>query len=177
MSPTTEQRTPLVVLRRRTSHSQHVAQTRIVTDRSRSNSVVIFATLFQDANVDPLIRQLTLGHKPTNDARSALGMTACYSHSRMETRKREIERALRLWPEALEFASLTTNNVDSPTNDDPLVHIERIQPATLPIENNTTVEASDAKTLIDEEPAIDNDAIDNMFANFDELLLDDLLAV
>ena len=64
-----------------------------------------FATLLQDANVDPLIRQLTLGHKPTNDARSALGMTACYSHSRMVTRKREIERALRLWPGALEFAS------------------------------------------------------------------------
>ena len=64
-----------------------------------------FATQLQDANVDPLIRQLTLGHKPTNDTRSALGMTACYSHSRMETRKREIERALRLWPGALAFAS------------------------------------------------------------------------
>ena len=64
-----------------------------------------FATLLQDANVDPLIRQLSLGHQPTNDARSALGMTACYSHSRMVTRKREIERALRLWPESLEFAS------------------------------------------------------------------------
>jgi integrase len=63
-----------------------------------------FATLLQDANVDPLIRQLTLGHKPTNDARSALGMTACYSHSRMVTRKREIERALRLWSGVLEFA-------------------------------------------------------------------------
>ena len=63
-----------------------------------------FATLLQDANVDPLIRQLTLGHKPTNDARSALGMTACYSHSRMVTRKRGIGRALRLWPEALDFA-------------------------------------------------------------------------
>jgi len=64
-----------------------------------------FATQLQDANVDPLIRQLTLGHKPTNDARSALGMTACYSHSRMVSRKREIERALRLWPESLAFAS------------------------------------------------------------------------
>ena len=64
-----------------------------------------FATQLQDANVDPLIRHLTLGHKPTHDARSALGMTACYSHSRMVTRKREIERALRLWPEVLEFAS------------------------------------------------------------------------
>lgn len=63
-----------------------------------------FATLLQDANVDPLIRQLTLGHKPSNDTRGALGMTACYSHSRQETRKREIERALRLWPRSLEIA-------------------------------------------------------------------------
>jgi integrase len=63
-----------------------------------------FATLLQDANVDPLIRQLTLGHKPTNDSRSALGMTATYTHSRHETRKREIERALRLWPQTLEIA-------------------------------------------------------------------------
>ena len=35
---------------------------------------------------------------------SALGMTATYTHSRQRTRKREIERALRLWPQSLEFA-------------------------------------------------------------------------
>lgn len=63
-----------------------------------------FATLLQGANVDPLLRQVTLGHKPINDSRSALGMTATYTHSRQETRKRELERALRLWPRSLEIA-------------------------------------------------------------------------
>jgi integrase len=60
-----------------------------------------FATLLQDANVDPLIRQLVLGHKPT-DRRGGLGMTARYSHSRPETLKSSIDRALRLWPKSLE---------------------------------------------------------------------------
>lgn len=63
-----------------------------------------FATLQQDANVDPLIRQVTLGHKLMNDAKGALGMTGVYTHTRPETQKREIARALRLWPRSLEFA-------------------------------------------------------------------------
>lgn len=63
-----------------------------------------FATLLQDANVDPLIRQITLGHKPANDANGALGMTGVYTHTRRETQKREIERALRLWPGSLTHA-------------------------------------------------------------------------
>ena len=61
-----------------------------------------FATLLQDANVDPLIRQLTLGHKPTNLS-EGLGMTGRYSHSRPETQKSSIDRALRLWPGSLEL--------------------------------------------------------------------------
>ena len=61
-----------------------------------------FATLLQDANVDPLLRQLTLGHKPTG-AGGALGMTAVYTHSRPTTHASEIERAVRLWPEPLEL--------------------------------------------------------------------------
>ncbi len=65
-----------------------------------------FATLLQDANVDPLIRQITLGHKPSEDARSGgLGMTGVYTHTRATTQKREIERALRLWPQSLAYAS------------------------------------------------------------------------
>jgi hypothetical protein len=44
-----------------------------------------FATLLQDANVDPLIRQITLGHKVSNDSRGALGMTSVYTHTRPET--------------------------------------------------------------------------------------------
>jgi integrase len=63
-----------------------------------------FATLLQDANVDPLIRQLTLGHAPPSlFGTSALGMTSIYTHTRPETQKRAIERALRLWPKSLEL--------------------------------------------------------------------------
>jgi integrase len=62
-----------------------------------------FATLLQDANVDPLIRQQTLGHRPTGGA--GLGMTANYTHTRRETQREQIEGALRRWPESLRFAS------------------------------------------------------------------------
>jgi len=65
-----------------------------------------FATLLQDANVDPLIRQLTMGHQPTGQAGGALGMTAVYTHTRLKTQSREIERALRLWPASLRMAEL-----------------------------------------------------------------------
>jgi integrase len=63
-----------------------------------------FATLLQDANVDPLIRQVTMGHQPGTPGAGALGMTGVYSHSRPETQRREILRALRLWPLSLEHA-------------------------------------------------------------------------
>jgi integrase len=63
-----------------------------------------FATLLQDANVDPLIRQITLGHQPAG-GKAALGMTSIYSHSRPETQAREIDRALRTWPKSLDFVS------------------------------------------------------------------------
>ncbi|MBI1349372.1 tyrosine-type recombinase/integrase [bacterium] len=61
------------------------------------------ATLLQDANVDPLLRQITLGHQPSG-AHAALGMTTVYTHSRPETQAREIRRALSLWPSTLELA-------------------------------------------------------------------------
>jgi integrase len=64
-----------------------------------------FATLLQHANVDPLIRQLTLAHAFSSGGVGALGMTSVYTHTRPETQKREIERALRLWPASLEFAA------------------------------------------------------------------------
>jgi integrase len=44
-----------------------------------------FATLLQDANVDPLIRQQVMGHKPT--LQGGLGMTANYTHTRPENLK------------------------------------------------------------------------------------------
>ena len=58
-----------------------------------------FATLLQDANVDPLIRQQTMGHKPTNS--NGLGMTSNYTHTRPETQRQQIEQALRRWPASL----------------------------------------------------------------------------
>jgi integrase len=61
-----------------------------------------FATLLQDANVDPLIRQQTLGHRPTNN--SGLGMIANYTHTRGETQREQIEQALRRWPDSLRYA-------------------------------------------------------------------------
>jgi hypothetical protein len=56
----------------------------------------------QDANVDPLIRQQVLGHRPT--AGTGLGMTAKYTHTRPETLRHQIEQALRRWPESLRYA-------------------------------------------------------------------------
>ncbi|MCE9531922.1 MAG: site-specific integrase [Planctomycetes bacterium] len=61
-----------------------------------------FATLLQDANVDPLIRQITLGHKPT--ASTGLGMTGNYTHTRPGTQREQIENALRRWPKSLKLA-------------------------------------------------------------------------
>jgi integrase len=58
-----------------------------------------FATLLQDANVDPLIRQQTLGHRATTGV--GLGMTANYTRTRRETQREQIEQALRRWPESL----------------------------------------------------------------------------
>jgi len=63
-----------------------------------------FATLLQDANVDPLIRQITLGHASSGTAGDALGMTSIYTHTRPETQQQEIIRAVRLWPKSLELA-------------------------------------------------------------------------
>ncbi|HUE15554.1 MAG TPA: hypothetical protein VMR25_15415 [Planctomycetaceae bacterium] len=34
----------------------------------------------------------------------ALRMTAVYTHTRPETQRREIERAIRLWPDSLRLA-------------------------------------------------------------------------
>ena len=56
----------------------------------------------QDANVDPLIRQITLGHKPTTG--NGLGMTGTYTHTRLATQHQQIEQALRIWPQSLSFA-------------------------------------------------------------------------
>lgn len=63
-----------------------------------------FATLLQDANVDLLIRQTTLGHAPAGTSGDALGMTSIYTHTRPETQRQEILRAMNLWPSSLQYA-------------------------------------------------------------------------
>ena len=65
-----------------------------------------FTTLLQDANVDPLVRQITLGHQPMAGSVASLGMTSVYTHTRAHTQRREIERAIKIWPASLEFARL-----------------------------------------------------------------------
>jgi integrase len=65
-----------------------------------------FATLLQDANVDPLIRQM-LGHQPQGSD-GALGMTTVYTHTRPETQAREQDRALRTWSDVLELIAIRT---------------------------------------------------------------------
>jgi integrase len=71
-----------------------------------------FATLLQEANVDPLIRQETLGHKPASADASAIGMTGVYTHTTPELQKREIDRALRLRPDVLRLAHQTPRVCD-----------------------------------------------------------------
>jgi integrase len=88
-----------------------------------------FATLLQDANVDPLIRQQVMGHRPT--ASSGLGMTGNYTHTRPETLREQVEQALRRWPASLRFALDRTSpdqtvggsktTTDSRTSDGPRV--------------------------------------------------------
>jgi integrase len=55
-----------------------------------------FATVLQDANVDPLIRNELMGHAPSIASRPGvgLGMTAVYTHTRPETKRRQLEDAL-----------------------------------------------------------------------------------
>jgi len=62
-----------------------------------------FATLLQQANVDVLVRQQTLGHQAGNPEASALGMTGVYTHTTAEFQHQEIDRALRLRPGSLEL--------------------------------------------------------------------------
>ena len=55
----------------------------------------LFATSLQDANVDPLIRCELMGHatQATRGSGHSLGMTATYTHSRPETKRRQLESA------------------------------------------------------------------------------------
>jgi integrase len=60
-----------------------------------------FATLLQEGEVDPLVRQEVMGHAPSLRDQSALGMTGVYTHTHPETLRRQVLRALRLRPASL----------------------------------------------------------------------------
>ena len=65
----------------------------------------LFATTLQDGNVDPLIRSELMGHSTsaTNGAAHGLGMTATYTHTRPETKRKQLITALSVRP-AVEIA-------------------------------------------------------------------------
>ena len=60
----------------------------------------MFATGLQETNVDPLIRNELMGHSPGGNRGNgtALGMTATYTHTRPETRRKQLEAALLCRP-------------------------------------------------------------------------------
>lgn len=58
-----------------------------------------FATMLQDANVDPIVRNLLMGHSTTSSGGSiirpvGLGMTATYTHTRGQTLRRQLFDAI-----------------------------------------------------------------------------------
>ena len=59
-----------------------------------------FATTLQDANVDPLIRNELMGHSigGTSLSGNGLGMTAIYTHTRPETKRKQLEVAIHHRP-------------------------------------------------------------------------------
>ena len=65
----------------------------------------LFATGMQEANIDPLVRSLLMGHAAAGSHAKggALGMTTVYTHTQPATLRRQIETALHNRP-ALEVA-------------------------------------------------------------------------
>ena len=58
-----------------------------------------FATILQDGNVDPLIRNQLMGHAPmAQTPGGGLGMTTTYTHTRPETKRRQLDQALSKLP-------------------------------------------------------------------------------
>ncbi len=73
-----------------------------------------FATVLQQANVDLLIRQETLGHKRSDPSAGALGMTGVYTHTDPQTQHDQITAAMRLRPAAL---TLIPRQLHTPHNE------------------------------------------------------------
>ncbi len=57
-----------------------------------------FATCMQEAGVDPLVRQLTMGHVPAGGGASSLGMTATYTHTPIEFHRDQLQSVAALRP-------------------------------------------------------------------------------
>lgn len=72
----------------------------------------LFATCLQDGNVDPLIRCELMGHTTgtNHGAPHGLGMTAHYTQTRLETKRRQLEAAVNLRP-AVALAQAWRNEV------------------------------------------------------------------
>ncbi len=77
----------------------------------------LFATSLQDANVDPLIRCELMGHSTGASSASGngLGMTANYTHSRLETKRKQLEAAIEVRP-VVELASHWCSRMKSTTS-------------------------------------------------------------
>jgi integrase len=69
-----------------------------------------FATLMQEASVDPLIRQQTLGHVSSDRSRSALGMTGAYTHTPREVHRQQLQKTVELRPRTSELVRLFVND-------------------------------------------------------------------
>ena len=64
----------------------------------------LFATTLQDANVDPMIRNELMGHSTSDTSRNGLGMTGTYTHTRLTTKRSQLEAAFSQNP-ILEIAA------------------------------------------------------------------------
>ena len=81
-----------------------------------------FATSLQDANVDPLIRCELMGHSTgANSLRgSGLGMTANYTHTRPETKRKQMEAAFE-GRTIVELAGAWVSRIKSPRKAEVIV--------------------------------------------------------
>jgi len=58
----------------------------------------LFATTLQDANVDPMIRNELMGHSTSDTCRNGLGMTGTYTHTKLSTKRAQLEAAFAQHP-------------------------------------------------------------------------------
>jgi len=79
-----------------------------------------FATMLQDANVDPLIRNLLMGHSTASAGSSVvrpagLGMTGVYTHSREDTIRQQLFHAIDVHGLVANQAGMPRRSLSTPT--------------------------------------------------------------